>query len=232
MLAGRSGTGRAPPPAARRRSRRAPSAPSRCDVEAGDRRAARRWAGGASSACAPSSTCPRRSGRGSRRSRPGSIAESIPSTAWMSLNGGRAPRPRSRSGAGVALAPHIGEPIDSPRGRVRRATLEGASMTPTTNPRTTAAARGLGLVPPRARGDHARALRAAAARARPDAERLRGAAAPLACRRAGCCAASTSPSASLLTASGITRLLEGLERAGYVCKQTCAVRRTRLATRS
>jgi len=25
----------------------------------------------------------------------------------------------------------------------------------------------------------------------------------------------------LLTASGITRLLEGLERAGYVCKQTC-----------
>src|SRR5207253_6344713 len=26
----------------------------------------------------------------------------------------------------------------------------------------------------------------------------------------------------LLTASGITRLLEGLERAGYVCKQTCA----------
>jgi DNA-binding MarR family transcriptional regulator len=26
----------------------------------------------------------------------------------------------------------------------------------------------------------------------------------------------------LLTASGITRLLEGLERAGYVCKETCA----------
>ena len=26
----------------------------------------------------------------------------------------------------------------------------------------------------------------------------------------------------LLTASGITRLLEGLERAGFVCKQTCA----------
>ena len=26
----------------------------------------------------------------------------------------------------------------------------------------------------------------------------------------------------LLTASGITRLLEGLERAGYVCKQTCS----------
>ena len=26
----------------------------------------------------------------------------------------------------------------------------------------------------------------------------------------------------LLTASGITRLLEGLERAGYVCKDTCA----------
>ena len=26
----------------------------------------------------------------------------------------------------------------------------------------------------------------------------------------------------LLTASGITRLLEGLERSGYVCKQTCA----------
>src|SRR6185436_11437116 len=26
----------------------------------------------------------------------------------------------------------------------------------------------------------------------------------------------------VLTASGITRLLEGLERAGYVCKQTCA----------
>jgi len=26
----------------------------------------------------------------------------------------------------------------------------------------------------------------------------------------------------LLTASGITRLLEGLERSGYVCKETCA----------
>ena len=26
----------------------------------------------------------------------------------------------------------------------------------------------------------------------------------------------------LLTASGITRLLEGLERAGYVCKETCS----------
>jgi DNA-binding MarR family transcriptional regulator len=26
----------------------------------------------------------------------------------------------------------------------------------------------------------------------------------------------------LLTASGITRLLEGLEQAGYVCKETCA----------
>ncbi len=26
----------------------------------------------------------------------------------------------------------------------------------------------------------------------------------------------------LLTASGITRLLDGLERAGYVCKETCA----------
>jgi DNA-binding MarR family transcriptional regulator len=26
----------------------------------------------------------------------------------------------------------------------------------------------------------------------------------------------------VLTASGITRLLEGLERAGYVCKETCA----------
>lgn len=26
----------------------------------------------------------------------------------------------------------------------------------------------------------------------------------------------------LLTASGVTRLLEGLERAGYVCKETCA----------
>src|SRR5919202_1376895 len=26
----------------------------------------------------------------------------------------------------------------------------------------------------------------------------------------------------LLTASGITRLLEGLERTGYVCKETCA----------
>jgi DNA-binding MarR family transcriptional regulator len=26
----------------------------------------------------------------------------------------------------------------------------------------------------------------------------------------------------LLTASGITRLLEGLEKAGYVCKETCA----------
>ena len=37
----------------------------------------------------------------------------------------------------------------------------------------------------------------------------------------GGCAASISPRRVVLTASGITRLLDGLERAGYVEKDAC-----------
>ena len=40
-------------------------------------------------------------------------------------------------------------------------------------------------------------------------------------RDADGCGASTSPRRLILTASGVTRLLDGLERAGYVEKRSC-----------
>ena len=157
-------------PRAGRRSRR----PSR----------ARRWAGGGSSACAPWSISRRRSAPESRRSGRARSRCRCRRPPGLSLNERTSPSTSIPFWSRELLSRLIsGNLSTAPAGRVRRATLEGASMTPTTDHRTTAAARGLGLVPPRARGDHPRALRAAAARARTDAERLRGAAPSLACRR-------------------------------------------------
>ena len=53
------------------------------DVVAGDRRRCRRWRAEAWSACGPWSTCRRRWGRGSRRSRRAATSRSMPSTARM-----------------------------------------------------------------------------------------------------------------------------------------------------
>ena len=86
----RSGTGRARLPAARPRSTRAPAGPA-SRRRTRPRSRGRRRAGGGWSACGRSSTCRRRSGQGSRRSRPGRTRRSIPATASMSLNCRRSP---------------------------------------------------------------------------------------------------------------------------------------------
>ena len=56
------------------------------DVVAGDGRDVRRSGSAACTACARPSTCRRRSGRGSRRSRPSATSRSTPSTARLSPN--------------------------------------------------------------------------------------------------------------------------------------------------
>ena len=70
QLARRSSAGRAPPPGGRRRSTRRTARGLLDDVVAGDPGACRRSAAAAWSASGPSSSCRRRWGRGTRRSRP------------------------------------------------------------------------------------------------------------------------------------------------------------------
>ena len=97
---GRSSAGRAPPPAGRRRSCGAPPAPRR------RRRGRRRWrcrrsAAAAWSASAPWSSCRRRWGRGSRRSRPRRPRGRRP--APRAPRRRRAPAPRRRSQASALI---------------------------------------------------------------------------------------------------------------------------------